>query len=101
MSEQRYPFESAEYRAARNMLLKQEKALVEKVKAVAELRRNLPPGGQFKEDYVFKSASESSLGQEIKISELFGDKNTLLLYSFMYGPGWDNPCPFVRKDMGV
>lgn len=24
---------------------------------------------------------------------LFGDKNTLLLYSFMYGPNWDNPCP--------
>ncbi len=29
----------------------------------------------------------------MKFSELFGDKNTLLLYSFMFGPNWDNPCP--------
>jgi len=29
----------------------------------------------------------------VKFSELFGDKNTLLIYSFMYGPNWDNPCP--------
>ena len=29
----------------------------------------------------------------MKFSELFGDKDTLLLYSFMYGPNWDNPCP--------
>jgi predicted dithiol-disulfide oxidoreductase (DUF899 family) len=26
------------------------------------------------------------------LSELFGDKSTLILYNFMYGPGWDNPC---------
>ena len=92
MSELRYPNESAEYRAARDKLLEEERALVDKVKAVAKLRRNLPPGGRLKENYVFKSANESSLGQEIKFSELFGDKNTLLLYSFMYGPGWDKPC---------
>jgi predicted dithiol-disulfide oxidoreductase (DUF899 family) len=29
----------------------------------------------------------------VKFSELFADKNTLLLYSFMYGPNWDNRCP--------
>ncbi len=29
----------------------------------------------------------------MKFSELFGDKNTLLLYSFMFGPNWDKPCP--------
>jgi predicted dithiol-disulfide oxidoreductase (DUF899 family) len=28
----------------------------------------------------------------VKFSELFGDKNSLMLYSFMYGPHWDNPC---------
>ena len=30
---------------------------------------------------------------KVKFSELLGDKNTLLLYSFMYGPSWDKPCP--------
>jgi len=29
----------------------------------------------------------------VRFSELFGDKNTLLLYSWMYGPNWDHPCP--------
>ena len=29
----------------------------------------------------------------MKFSELFGDKNTLILYSWMFGPSWDKPCP--------
>ena len=53
MSELRYPNESREYRDARDALLKDEQELVGKVKAVAEKRRNLPLGGQLKEDYVF------------------------------------------------
>ena len=93
MSEARYPNESTAYRSARDALLAEEKALVEQVKAVAALRRNLPPGGRLKEDYTFKWATDDKLGTEVNFSELFGDKNTLLLYSFMYGPGWDNPCP--------
>ena len=28
----------------------------------------------------------------MRLSELFGDKNTLILYNFMYGPAWDKPC---------
>lgn len=93
MSELRYPNENAEYRSARDALLAEEKALVEKVKAVAEQRRNLPPGGRLKEDYTFKWATDDKLGEDVRISELFGDKDTLLIYSFMYGPSWDNPCP--------
>jgi uncharacterized protein DUF899 len=31
--------------------------------------------------------------KSVKFSELFAGKNTLLLYSFMYGPNWDKPCP--------
>jgi predicted dithiol-disulfide oxidoreductase (DUF899 family) len=49
MSEPRYPNETKEYRNARDSLLKDEQELVEKVKSVAERRRNLPPGGQLKE----------------------------------------------------
>src|SRR5262245_25841291 len=93
MSELRYPNESREYRAARESLLREEQELVAKTKSVAEKRRNLPAGGQLKEDYVFQWANDGKLGQPVKVSELFGDKNTLLLYSFMFGPNWDNPCP--------
>jgi predicted dithiol-disulfide oxidoreductase (DUF899 family) len=93
MSELRYPNESREYRDARDSLLKDEQELIDKVKSVAERRRNLPLGGQLKEDYVFQWANDGKVGKSVKFSELFADKNTLLLYSFMYGPNWDNPCP--------
>lgn len=92
MSETRYPNESPEYRKARDQLLEEEKALVDKVRQVAELRRQLPPGGGLKEDYRFQWANDGKVGQEVNLSELFGTKTTLLLYNFMYGPNWDNPC---------
>jgi predicted dithiol-disulfide oxidoreductase (DUF899 family) len=93
MSELRYPNESSQYRAARDSLLEAEQALIDQVKAVAQKRRSLPDGGQLKEDYVFQWANDGKVGQSVKFSELFADKNTLLLYSFMYGPSWDHPCP--------
>src|SRR5687768_15500644 len=92
MSELRYPNESREYRDARDALLKDEQELVDKVRAVAAKRRTLPLGGQLKEDYVFQWANDRKVGKKVTFSELFGDKNTLLLYSFMFGPNWDNPC---------
>jgi predicted dithiol-disulfide oxidoreductase (DUF899 family) len=92
MSELRFPNETQAYRDARDELLKAEQELVDKVKAVAAKRRTLPPGGELKEDYVFQRANDGRVGERVKFSELFGDKNTLILYSFMYGPGWDNPC---------
>jgi predicted dithiol-disulfide oxidoreductase (DUF899 family) len=92
MSELRYPNESEEYRKARDMLLKEEQELVAKTKAVAAMRRKLPRGGELKEDYVFEWAKAGKVGERVKFSALFGDKDTLLLYSFMFGPNWDNPC---------
>jgi predicted dithiol-disulfide oxidoreductase (DUF899 family) len=93
MSELRYPNESKAYRDARDALLKDEQELIDKTKAVAAKRRKLPDGGQLKEDYVFQWANEDKVGQRVKLSELFGGKDTLLLYSFMFGPNWDKPCP--------
>jgi predicted dithiol-disulfide oxidoreductase (DUF899 family) len=93
MSELRYPNESRKYRDARAALSKDEQELVAKVKSVAEKRRSLPRGGQLKEDYVFQWANDGKVGQRVKFSDLFGDKPTLLLYSWMFGPNWDKPCP--------
>jgi predicted dithiol-disulfide oxidoreductase (DUF899 family) len=93
MSEIHYPNESKEYRDARDALLKDEQELIEKTKAVAAKRRKLPLGGQLKQDYVFLWANDGKVGQRVKFSELFGDKTALLLYSFMFGPNWDKPCP--------
>lgn len=93
MSELRYPNESREYREARDALLKDEQELVEKVKAVAAKRRQLPLGGELKQDYVFEWANDGKVGRSVKFSELFADQSTLLIYSFMFGPSWDKPCP--------
>jgi predicted dithiol-disulfide oxidoreductase (DUF899 family) len=83
-----FPNESVEYRAARNRLLEAEIALRRQSGAVAALRRALPPGGEVREDYVF----EGETGAE-RLSDLFGDKNVLLLYGFMYGPRMAWACP--------
>lgn len=93
MSELKYPNETRAYREARDALLEEEEALVAQVKAVAAKRRALPPGGEVREDYVFVGANEDNLGRDVRLSELFGDKKTLLLYAYMFGPGWDKPCP--------
>ena len=93
MSELRYPNETREYREARDALLKEEQELTDKTKAVAAKRRKLPLGGELKQDYVFKLANDGKVGQDVKFSELFGDRDSLLLYSFMFGPNWDKPCP--------
>ena len=92
MAEPRYPNESEEYRAARDALLKDEQELIEKTKALAAKRRTLPPGGKLKEDYVFQWADDGKIGQRVKFSELFGGKDTLIIYSWMFGPNWDKPC---------
>jgi predicted dithiol-disulfide oxidoreductase (DUF899 family) len=93
VTELRYPNETKDYRAAREALLKDEQEFIAKTKAVAEKRRKLPPGGALKQDYTFQWAGDGKVGQRVKFSELFGDKDTLLLYSFMFGPNWDKPCP--------
>lgn len=91
--EHRYPNESVEYRQARDKLAAEEEALIKRVKLVAEQRRTLPLGGQLKEDYSFTWATDQRLGEKVSFGDLFGDKDSLILYSFMFGPSWDNPCP--------
>lgn len=89
-----YPGESAEYRAARDRLLEQEAELRRVTEAVAEARRALPPGGAVPEDYVFQEAGAHGEPTDVRLSELFApDKDTLVLYSFMFGPEMDAACP--------
>ncbi len=83
-----FPGESADYRFARDRLLAAEISLRRQVEEVAERRRALPPGGLIPQDYVFEGVDGP-----VKLSELFGDKDTLALYGFMYGPAMEQPCP--------
>jgi len=61
---------------------------------VALMRRELPPGGELKEDYLFQELDlASGSATDIRFTDLFGDKKDLLVYSYMYGPDWEDPCP--------
>lgn len=82
----RFPGESSEYRLARNRLLEAEIELRRAIERVAAQRRGLPPGGAVPEDYVFEEAAEGGGG--VRFAELLApDKDTLVIYSFMF-PRW-------------
>jgi predicted dithiol-disulfide oxidoreductase (DUF899 family) len=83
-----FPNESAEYRAARNALLIEEIKLRRQIEHVAAHRRALPPGGLISQDYEFIAESGP-----VRLSNLFGDKSTLMIYSMMFGPQRKAPCP--------
>jgi predicted dithiol-disulfide oxidoreductase (DUF899 family) len=88
----RWPNESAEYRRARAALLAEEIELRRQIERVAEQRRALPPGGAVIKDYRFDS--ERGL---VGFADLFGDKQTLVLYTYMFGPQRERPCPMCTS----
>jgi predicted dithiol-disulfide oxidoreductase (DUF899 family) len=93
-SDARQPYESAQYREARKALLVEEIELRRQVARVAALRRALPPGGEVKGDYQFLGEASSVKGANpVTFVDLFGDKDTLFVYNWMYGPKRARPCP--------
>jgi len=87
--------ESAEYRKARTALLAEEIELRRHIERVAEQRRALPPGGAVDGDYQF----EGERGKT-DFAGLFGDKHNLVVYSFMFGPQRERPCPMCTNLLG-
>jgi predicted dithiol-disulfide oxidoreductase (DUF899 family) len=83
-----FPNESPAYRAARNALLAEEIELRRHLERVAAQRRALPAGGEIPQDFAFSSESGP-----VRLAHLFGDKDTLLIYSMMFGPQRKAPCP--------
>jgi predicted dithiol-disulfide oxidoreductase (DUF899 family) len=87
----KFPNESRTYRHAREELLEAEIRLRRHIEQVAALRRALPPGG-VAQGYVF-DAEEGKL----RLSELFKRGESLVAYSFMYGPDMEQPCPMCTS----
>jgi predicted dithiol-disulfide oxidoreductase (DUF899 family) len=80
VAEGRFPGESTAYREARDALLQREIELRREMEAVAAARRELPPGGEVPEDYVFAGPDG-----EVRLSELFAPgRDSLVIYSFMF-----------------
>jgi predicted dithiol-disulfide oxidoreductase (DUF899 family) len=98
----RFPNETDAYREARNELLEAEIKLRKQVEDVAALRRNLPLGGEVAEDFVFDEGAtdldDEQTVKQTRFSELFTPgKDTLAVYSFMYGPQMENACPYCTS----
>src|SRR5271170_626781 len=88
----RIPNESAEYRAARTALLAEEIELRRQMERIAAQRRALPPGGVVSGDYRFQTEDGPT-----DLAGLFGDKDTLGVYSYMFGPQRKRPCPMCTN----
>jgi len=89
-----FPNESPEYRQARNALLAEEIELRRHAERVSALRRALPPGGAVSREYRF--AGEHG---RVTLRELFGRHSTLIVYSYMFGPQRQHPCPMCTSLM--
>lgn len=75
-----------EWIAARKSLLAREKEFSKVRDALTEERRALP-WERVEKDYVFDGPDGSA-----SLSELFDGKSQLIVYHFMYGPGWEEGC---------
>jgi predicted dithiol-disulfide oxidoreductase (DUF899 family) len=95
-----FPGESAEYRAARDRLLRQEVDLRRAMEAVAAARRKLPPGGSVPEDYAFQGRGTDGNPTNVSMSSLFAPgRDSLVIYSFMFprDPGDERPGPLTGQ----
>ena len=91
-----FPNDSAQYREARTVLLAEEIELRRHIERVAAQRRKLPMGGEVPQDYVFTDES----GKRVKLSEMFGRFDALVIYFWMFGPERERPCPMCTSLLG-
>lgn len=77
----------AEWLDARKELLAKEKEFTRLRDELSRKRREMP-WEKVEKNYVF----EGSRGK-IKLADLFGGRSQLIVYHFMFGPGWKEGCP--------
>jgi predicted dithiol-disulfide oxidoreductase (DUF899 family) len=76
-----------EWIAARKELLAAEKEFTRQRDALSAMRRELP-WVKVERNYVFDGPNG-----EVSLSDLFRDRNQLIIYHFMLGPDWKEGCP--------
>ncbi len=77
----------AEWLAARKEFLKKEKEFTHLRDELSRQRRELP-WERVEKNYVF----DGPRGKE-RLCDLFGGRSQLMIYHFMFGPGWAAGCP--------
>src|SRR5579872_1118330 len=76
----------AEWLVARKELLAKEKELTRQRDALNRERRQLPMV-KIEKEYVFEGPSGRTT-----LSDLFGSHRQLIIYHFMFDPGWEEGC---------
>lgn len=92
-----FPGASREYEEARQALLAEEIEFRRHMTRLVEQRRALPRGPVIARDYRFRDNE----GAEVGLRDLFGDKDTLVTYFWMYGPQRARPCPMCTNWLGA
>ncbi len=92
----RHPGEPESYRTARQALLEREYDLRRLTEEVAEMRRALPDGAEVRGDYRFEGEQGPTT-----LTGLFGDHDSLIVYSYMFGPDREKPCPMCSSMMAA
>ncbi len=67
-----------------------------RIERVAAQRRALPRGAAVTGDYQFRGENGST-----DFAGLFGDKQTLVIYSYMFAPQRERPCPMCTNLLGA
>ncbi len=76
-----------EWLEARLRLMAQEKQFTRTRESLARARRALP---WVKIDKDYRFAAQSG---EVGLADLFAGRSQLIVYHFMFGPGWEQGCP--------
>ena len=92
-----FPGESAAYAQAREALLAEEIEFRRHMTRLCEQRQRLPAGPVVEKHYRFKDEN----GFDVGLLDLFGDKNALVTYFWMYGPQRERPCPMCTNWLGA
>ncbi len=77
----------AEWLAARKQFLAKEKEFTHLRDELSRQRRELPRE-KVEKKYVFEGPNGT-----VGLADLFGDRSQLVVYHFMFGPGWTEGCP--------
>ena len=97
MGVERLANESPQHRKRRAELLEAEIALKDQMERVSQLRRELGPGTPLETDWMLQVGPDDldsdAVPRKVKLSELFGEHDTLLLMHFMFGGSQKQLCP--------
>lgn len=89
--------ESAAYREAREALLAEEIEFRRHMTRLTQQRQALPPGPLIEKEYRFRDVENKEIG----LIDLFGEKDALVTYFWMYGPQRERPCPMCTNWLGA